>query len=134
MQFDSHNLLWAINLLCVICKVQFVPCNYFVQFSVSFFFAIFCAIFFWPFEIDFVQFAFLGAIFLSQEEIFQMNNFSCETNLIFFPVKQYVLPVRGFVPPLEISIHLLCTNSIFPVTRTLFLVRENSFLMKHGLS
>ena len=46
-------------------------------------------------------------------------------------MKQYVLPV-GFVPPLAISIHILCTNSIYPVTRTVFLVRENGLLMKFG--
>ena len=46
---------------------------------------------------------------------------------------QGVLPVTGFVPPLAMNIHPMCTNSIFPVTRTIFLVRENSFLIKFGL-
>ena len=78
--------------------------------------------------------------FLSQEKFscngkkFFTNNIFLVTQSIFFPVKQYVLPVRGFAPPLAISIPLFCTNNIFPVTRTFFLVRENSFLMKFGLS
>ena len=91
--------------------------------------------------------------FLSQEAIschinifLVTRKFSCNGKKLFtrnilaldkvniFSCKQYVLPVRGFVPPFAISIHLLCTNSIFPVTRTLFLVRDNSFLMKFGSS
>ena len=64
-------------------------------------------------------------IFLSQENIFchrkkfpvMGRNFSQE---IFFPVKQYVLPVRDFFPLFAMSIHLVCTNSIFPITKTLF--------------
>ena len=51
--------------------------------------------------------------FLSQDKIFRKKYFSCEIKLIFFPVKQFVLTVRGFVPPLVIFLHLLCTNSIF---------------------
>ena len=51
--------------------------------------------------------------FLSQEEIFHKKYFSCDIKLIFFPVKQYILPVRGFIPSFAISIHLLCSKSIF---------------------
>ena len=70
--------------------------------------------------------------FLSQEAIschinifLVTRKFSCNGKKLFtrnilaldkvniFSCKQYVLPVRGFVPPFAISIHLLCTNSIF---------------------
>ena len=52
-----------------------------------------------------------------------------------FPLKQYVLPVRLCVPPFAISIYLLFTNSIFPATRTLFLIRERLvFSIKLGSS
>ena len=44
----------------------------------------------------------------------------------FFPVTQGVFLVTGFVPILAINIHpmslCMCSNSIFPVTRTFFLV------------
>ena len=80
--------------------------------------------------------------------LLSQENFSCLGKKFFtsniFLVRQsqyfflwnnmYFLYVRGFAPPLAISIHLLCTNSIIHVTRTLFLVRENSFLMKFGSS
>ena len=73
--------------------------------------------------------------FLSWKEIFHNKYFSCEIRLIFFPLKQYVLPVRLCVPPFAISIHLLFTNSIFPATRTLFLIRERLvFSIKLGSS
>ena len=42
---------------------------------------------------------------------------------------QGILPKRGVVPPLAISIYPMCTNNIFPVTRTIFLVRGNLFLV-----
>ena len=54
--------------------------------------------------------------------------------LSYFPVTKDLLPVKGFVTPLAMGIHPMCTNSIFPVTRTIFLVRENSFLTKFGSS
>ena len=60
--------------------------------------------------------------FWSQEKMsshgkkFSPEIFSCEIKLIFFHVKQYVLPVRGFVPHFAISIHLLFTSSIFPAS------------------
>ena len=60
--------------------------------------------------------------------------FSCVTKQLFIPVTQGVLPVKGVVLSLAMSIHPMSTNSIFPVTSTIFLVRENSFLLKFGLS
>ena len=76
--------------------------------------------------------------FLSQKLFYILlchkNFFSCETKKLFGPVKQDVLPVTGFVLPLMMDIHPMGINSIFSVTRTIFLVTENSFLMKFGLS
>ena len=67
--------------------------------------------------------------FLSQEK----NSFVTDITHSFCH-RRYssCFPVRGFVPPLAMSIHLTHTNSIFPVTRTIFLVRENSFLRTLG--
>ena len=65
------------------------------------------------------------------------NDFSyCFVTRNIFSVGQsnFFSPVRGFGPSLVMSIHPMCSNSNFPVTRTIFLVRENSFLMKFGLT
>ena len=78
------------------------------------------------------KFPVTGKNFLSREEIFHKECFSCETKLIFFPLKQYVIPVGGFAPPL--AIHLLCTNSIIHVTTTSLIVTGISLLMKFGSS
>ena len=56
------------------------------------------------------------------------KDFSCETKKLCFPLTQGVFVVRGFVPSLARNIHPMCTNSIFPVTRTIFLVTDNCFL------
>ena len=56
----------------------------------------------------------------------QRNHFSCDT--------QGVLTVIGFVPPLAMNLHPMCTGSIFPVIITIFLVTEISFLMRFGSS
>ena len=54
---------------------------------------------------------------------------------MIFPVTQSVLLVRGFFPPLAvIIINSMCTNSSIAITRTNFLVGENSFLMNFELS
>ena len=84
-----------------------------------------------------INFLWQEIFFLSQEKILlwkilysflHKKYYSCETKKLFFPVTQGVLPVTGFGPPIAMNIHPMCTNSTFPVTRTIFLVRENSFV------
>ena len=41
-----------------------------------------------------------------------------------------VLPVTGIVPPITKTMHRSFTDSIVPVTRIIFLVGENCFLIK----
>ena len=57
--------------------------------------------------------------FASSQEIFFLSY-----EEINFPVTQDVLPLTGFVPPLAMNTHPMCTNIIFPVERTIFLVRD----------
>ena len=84
--------------------------------------------------------------FMWQEMLFLLQGVLCASHEVFFSVTvtvfhlasphkiyflwdkefcsrvvfQGALPVTGFVPSLAMNIHPMCTNSIFPVTRTIF--------------
>ena len=85
--------------------------------------------------------SFTGKMYLTTQGVLfyfyvTRNKFPVTRNILSFTGKEYfcdryytsfvcVIPIREIVPSLVMSIPPMSSNSIFPVKRTIFLVREN---------